>query len=376
MPAKSLPEPAVERPGAPPAAPRRWRRRIGLLGLGLVLLLAAHGMAWAWLAAELEAGVAAWVRMRRAEGWQVAHGPPVRGGWPLVVTLRLPDAGMQRDGTGWRAAHMVLSLAPTAPDRLRVAPKGAIAVTFGGATVPLTAPGLRAEVPLGADAEGLPGLPRDAWLSADAARIDLPAGPVMLGALRIDLATAPAASAEASLATLRAAIARLTLPPALLAMPGLGVLGPNLDRLGLELVVAGPWPGLAGAPVSRATRWRDGGGLLEVRSLAFDWGAASASASATLALDEALQPAGEGLLRLAGAPAVLQAAQEAGLVGRRDALAAQMLLAMMQRTPPEGGPPRLEVPLVLDKRSLSAAGLTLTRLPALPWPAPPSRRGG
>ena len=376
MPAKSLPDSTAPRPGNRPAAPRAWRRWATLVLFGLAFAVAAHAAAWAWLATELEAGVAAWVRLRRADGWQIAHASPVRGGWPLAVTLRLTEAAMLRDDMGWRAQAVMLELVPTAPGRLRIAPEGALSVILQGRTMPLTASGLRAELPLGNGAEGLPGLPRDAWISVEGARLELPAGPALIGPLRLELTTGPVTSADASLATLRGQAARLTLPPALLALPGFGVLGPNLDRLGFDLALLGPWPGLSGLPAARAARWRDGGGLLEVRSLAFDWGAASASASATLALDEALQPAGEGMLRLAGAPAVLQAAQEAGLVGRRDALAAQMLLAMMQRTPAEGGPPRLEVPLVLDKRSLSMAGLTLTRVPALTWPGTPSRRGG
>jgi hypothetical protein len=168
-------------------------------------------------------------------------------------------------------------------------------------------------------------------------------------------------------------VAQVVLPPGLAGQRGLSLLGPSLEGLRLDLALTGPWPGPAGTPALRAARWRDAGGTLELRTLALAWGAATATASATLALDATLQPAGAGTLRLAGAPAVLEAAQAAGLVGRRDAAAAGMLLAMMQRTPPEGGPPRLEVPVVLERRALSLAGLTLLRLPPWRWPgaAPP-----
>jgi hypothetical protein len=108
-------------------------------------------------------------------------------------------------------------------------------------------------------------------------------------------------------------------------------------------------------------------------------GPASASGSAVLALDEALQPAGAGTLRVVGAGAVLDAATRGGLLPQRNAGATRLVLRMMERLPPEGGPPVLEVPLTLEERTLSLARFPLLRLPALEWwsPAPlPSTRGG
>ena len=295
MPAKPLPniaDPAGTRPR------RRRLRRLAAAAVAVVALATTHAAAWIWLTGELRDGVAAWAALRRAEGWQVGHGPPARGGWPFAVALTVPDVALRADRLG----------------------------------------------------------------------LYLPAGPVALAALRLDLASGDGLRPGDPLAALHGVAASLTLPPALAALPGLAVLGPRLDRLSLDMAVSGPWPGLAGGPAARAARWRDGGGTLELRGLAFDWGAASASAAATFALDAALQPAGAGTLRLAGGAAVLEAAREAGMIGRREVATAQMLLPMMQRVPPEGGPPRLEVPLVLEQRTLVLAGLTLLRLPGLAWP--------
>ncbi len=344
---------------------RRWPLVLALL-LGVVV--AGHAAGWWFLAGQLEAGVALWASQRRAEGWQVAHGPPMRGGWPLAVTLTLPEVALRRDGAGWQAERVRLHLLGPGFDRLRLEGEGRQALVVNGTPMPMAADQLVAVLPIGPDAQGPGGLPREAALRAERLRLDLPAGPVELGPTRLDLTTRPAPRRDESLALLQGATDRLTLPPAVAAIPGLAVLGPSLQRLSLDLALTGPWPGTAGLPAARAARWRDAGGTLEVRSLALDWGAASASASATLALDEALQPAGAGTVRLAGGTAVLQAAQAAGMLGRREATAAQFMLTMMQRTPPEGGPPRLEVPVVLEGRTLALAGLTLMRLPPWRWP--------
>ncbi|MFX4601175.1 hypothetical protein ABTB19_21130, partial [Acinetobacter baumannii] len=85
--------------------------------------------------------------------------------------------------------------------------------------------GLAAELPVGPDALGLAGLPRDAVLQAERLRLDLPgpgleSGLVELGPLRLDLAMGNGAGVGDVLAVLRGTAARLVLPPALAAAPG------------------------------------------------------------------------------------------------------------------------------------------------------------
>lgn len=364
--------PAKPPPNATPRgrrAPARRSRLLPALGAAVLLLLAAgHTAGWAWLCGQLEAGLSRWAAERRAEGWEVAHGEPRHAGWPLRVAVELPGVVLRQPGLGWRAEQVRLELVGPGLDRLRIAATGAQGLELAGQPVPMAAEGLQAELPIGPDAQGAGGLPREAALRAAMLRLDLPAGPLRLEGLRLDLASRAGAGAGEPLAVLDGLATRVVLPPEMAAAPGIAVLGPVLEALRLDLAVTGPWPGAAGQPATRAARWRDAGGAVELRGLALRWGEAEAKGSAVLALDEALQPAGAGTLRLAGAPAVLRAAQTAGMVGRREAAAAQLLLAMMQRTPPEGGPPQLEVPVVLEQRALSLGGLPLLRLPSWRWP--------
>lgn len=363
--------PAKPSPGAdprPPSQRRRWP--LALLAL-LACIGGLHGLAWLWLVQRLEEGVAAWVAQRRAEGWTVQHGVPARGGWPLAATLLVPEVALRQGGLGWEARQVSLTLAPRSIDRLTLGADGPQVLDLGGQRIPMTTEALAVTLPLDGRGYAVSGLPRDAVLGAARMRLDLPAGALEVVAPRLELAAGEGRGPEDPLLRLRGAAVTVTLPRALAAMPGLAVLGPSLDRIAFDLLASGPWPGGAGAPTARATRWRDGGGTLELRELGIGWGAARLGATALLALDAGLQPAGEGTLRLAGANAVLEAAQAAGMIGRREVTAAQLLLTLMQRTPPEGGPPQLEVPVVLERRRLSLGGLALTQLPALPWPQPP-----
>jgi hypothetical protein len=132
--------------------------------------------------------------------------------------------------------------------------------------------------------------------------------------------------------------------------------------------LTGPVPPPSRDPARWAAAWRDGGGESEIRALDARWGEAAAAATATLVLDEALQPAGAGTLRLAGGDALLRAAGEAGLLPPFAAAAARVALRALGRAPPGGGGPAwAELPLVLKDRSLRLGVVQVTRLPALEW---------
>jgi hypothetical protein len=265
---------------------------------------------------------------------------------------------------------VTLRLLPARPDRLHLEASGPQRLRLGGTEIPMRAEALRASLPLAPTPPGA--LPAGAWLAAAALRLDLPAGPVDLARLRVELAQPPpGAPPTAATASLNATADAVTLPPVPAGDAATAALarrfGQRLEALRVELALTGPMPPPFGPPAARAARWRDAGGAVELRAFSLRWGPAAATASATLALDAALQPAGAGTLRLAGAGAVLDAATEAGLVPPRSAGAARLALQMMQRRPHDGGPPLLEVPLTLEERTLALARFPLARLPVLAW---------
>src|SRR4029077_296 len=89
--------------------------------------------------------------------------------------------------------------------------------------------------------------------------------------------------------------------------PGMAaLLGPRIASLAAEGALNGSIPAGRNAE-EQASAWRDGGGSLEIRRLSLAWGPLARTASATLALDEQLQPMGAGKARVVGYAETLDA---------------------------------------------------------------------
>lgn len=352
------------KPPPPPARRRPLRRTaIGLLVL-VALGAAAHGLAWRWATGALAVGVSDWVTQRRAEGWRIDHGVPERGGWPLVARLSVPAVSLAPpEGPVLDSTRLVLQLALPRLDLLTMLFEGPQALRLGATTIPFAAARLAAELQL---EPGAP--PRALRVTAQALEALLPEGPVAVRQARLSVTPAApplphgaAAAAEPALLVAFAA-ADAILP----ASPLASAFGRRIDAATLDAVLAGPLPPPA-PPEVAAMAWRDAGGALEITSLALRWGALAGEARLVLALDRALQPAGTGTLRLDGAAAAIEALARAGLVAPGAARTAQGVVALLARRPPEGGPPRVEMPLALANGTLSAAGLPLARLAPIAW---------
>ena len=353
-------------PAKPPRTGRRARRALLLLASILIVavLAAGHALLWHRTVDRLAEGFAAWTALRRAEGWEVAHGPPQRGGWPFAATLTVPeprlDAGpdLVPGGAAWHAEAVVLRISPTRPDRLVLEMPGRHHLRIDGAALSVMAESLDVALPLRAEAD-----PREA-VAAEARRLrfDTPDGTAEIGSASLRIGE-PGDGAQPA-TSLLLSVADATLPPGLI---GTARLGDTVERIALDLVLTGP-PGPGRDPAQRAAAWREGGGTLEVRTLDARWGEAIASASATLTLDGALQPAGTGTCGFpAETPCWTPPAMPACSL-RFGAAAARVALRALSRAPPSGdGPPQAELPLMLRNRSLSLGGIPLARLPAWDW---------
>jgi len=341
--------------------PFSLRRLWPVLLLVPVLLAGGHALLWRWMAGQIETSFTDWADARRAKGWVVAYGTPVRGGWPFAATLRLPAVRLAGGsatipgGLTWTAEAMTLRVVLPRLGDLEVEAEGVQRLTLGEASFPFTADRVLATMAL---EPGVP--PHAAQFSADRLRVGLPGGALEVRALSGDLDTkASATEAEPALSV------SLDVQDVLLPMPG--PLGRRLEHVRAELSVTGPVPG-GRVPARRAETWRDGGGTVEVRSLSLQWGQMTVEAAATMALDEALQPMGAGTLQVEGASEALSALSAAGVIGRRAAVTAQAAVAFLARPTAEGGAARVEVPLTVENRTLAMARIPLLRLPTLTWP--------
>lgn len=348
------------------AETRRTPRRRPFRGIGLTLLAllglgaGAHALAWHWITDAIAAGLADWAARQRAMGWTVAHGPPVRGGWPLEARIEVPAVTLAGwspalpRGFTWEAARVRLSIAPPRLDSLVIAAAGAQRLRLGATVVPFTADRLRAVAPL--DPAAPPG---SGEFLAEGLVAVLPGGPVAVARIAAILAPRPHDGA-----LMLAAQAEDILVP---SAPAVAAFGPRIAQARLEAAMTGP-PPPPGPAARAAAAWREGGGAIEIGGMALRWGPLAAEAQGILRLDAALQPAGEGLLVLERPQEALAALVEAGLVPRREAAAAQAVLALTTRVPAGGGAPRVEVPVTIANGTLAVARIPLLRFAPLAWP--------
>lgn len=360
----------AQRPPRPPGAGRLLLR--ALLGAALLaaLVSAGHALLWRWMGSQLEAGFATWAAQRRALGWRVEHAPPLRGGWPFAATLTLSHfrleggAATLPGGLEWQAEALVLRVAPPRLERLTVAMPGRHRLRLGALDLPFAADALEAVLPLERNV-----LPGEARVSAERLRLGTAAGAAEALGAQLEIETRMTAIEGEPAVALRLSGREVLLPPGI--GPAAGALGRRVEEAALDLVLTGPVPPGRG-PAAKAEAWRDGGGTLELRGLDLRWGPLAGTATATLTLDEALQPMGAGTLRVTGAGEALQAAAGAGLLTRQAAAAGRVVLRLMSRVPAGGGAAELELPLVLEDRVLTAARVPLATLAPLVWPAPPA----
>ena len=145
-------------------------------------------------------------------------------------------------------------------------------------------------------------------------------------------------------------------------------LGSNISSLSMDGRMNGPLPNTRDI-TGWAEAWRDGGGSLEITHLAMGWGPLGLTSSATLALDDQLQPMGSGNGRIVGYAETLDRLAAAGMLTKSAATAAKAVLSLMAGTSDTDEPSSVEVPLTLQYRTLSMRQIPLVRLPELDWPA-------
>jgi hypothetical protein len=348
---------------------RRWRRLLLWLGLAATVLAGADALLWRWSEAQLQDGFAAWAAAQRAEGYTVTAGPARASGWPLAAEMTL--SGLSLSGPlldlpvniTWTAQSLLLRIAILHPRTLLISVAGDQHLRLDdGIDLPFTAESVRMTVPL------QPGVPAH---SGTLEVTQLRAGGALAGLTVARLwgvsDLKPAALQGEPALSLTASATDIALPqPPQITWP----LGPTIAAVTLDASVTGPMPRTPSL-IARATGWRDGGGTLEVQHATLRWGPLDLSGSATLALDDHLQPMGAATAKIKGYVATFDAVAAAHLIPPQAAMAAKAVLGLMAHAPEGGGQPEVEVPLTLQNRSLSLGRIPLARLPEFSWPDAP-----
>ncbi|WP_219762918.1 DUF2125 domain-containing protein [Neoroseomonas alba] len=334
-----------------------------LFGLG-VLAGAGHTFVWLWLTGALTVGFSDWVTQQRARGWEVEHALPERAGWPFAARLTVPEfrlAGSTAalpQGFTWQAGRIALTIAPPHVERLSITAEGPQRLTSGALLLPYTAERLRILLPLDPVP---PARPTEFLL--EGLQASGPEGPV--SAARILAVISPGGSGMEAGLTLHLTASHIVLPPGQAAHP----FGRTIESATADAVLTGPPPSpIPMTAVERAEAWRDAGGRLELQDVALRWGPLIGALRMTLHLDDGLQPEGDGRLVLERPAEAVGAAAAARMIDPRAATGALAMLALLTRVPEGGGAPQVDVPVTLERGTLSLARIPLLRVPRVAWP--------
>jgi hypothetical protein len=143
------------------------------------------------------------------------------------------------------------------------------------------------------------------------------------------------------------------------------LLGRKLERFSAEIQVMGDLPLPLERP--RLTRWRDGGGVLEIKNLDLAWGPAKLTGSGTMSLDDSLQPEASLVARITGYDKTVDALVAAGVVRERVARGVKLVLDMMARRVGPGAEAVIRLPLSIQNRVIYVGPARLARLPQIRW---------
>ena len=336
----------------------------------LILLVAADVIYWQVASARLRTGLQTWIAEQRAQGWEVESGSFAIGGWPRTATvtvtnLTLRHSGLELPGNvSWASAVMTVSLSLYHPAELQIGLTGPQHVRIGDVPDAIVT-GDQIVLSVGSLGQGrLPLL-----LRAKSLRVEPASGAwhVTVGLLNADGDVTPAAGRSQPAIGFSVSIEAIALP-AIVKWP----LGPNISSLTITGALNGPLPHVRDI-TAWARAWRDGGGSLGISHSAIGWGPMGATCTATLALDDQLQPAGSGRGRWVGYAETLDRLAAFGVLSRSAAMAAKAVLSLIAGTGMAGNgdidqPPVVDVPLTLQYRTLSMHQVPLVRLPELDWP--------
>ncbi len=315
------------------------RRRWAVAGGVCLLLLAADTAAW-WVACgQVEAGLGQAIGAAGRDGWTVTAGETRWRGWPLAALVERAAVSVRGDamvfpaGLAWSAERMAFRVNAWAPTRLDVAVSGQQTLAVGGSE----AVGVRAaRFDVAIDLRGQ----APARASLAGVEATLPGG--VLGAERLAVELLPGAVAVSA--------AVVTLP------------GARIPAIETVRFTAGVSPALVAR--ESAAAWRDAGGRVTVVDGSVRWAGLAATGSGSGGLDGALQPEGDLSVAATGAPALLDALAQAGVMAPAAAVAAKAVLSILA-APARGGP--VPLPVSLRGGLLTVAGIGLVRFAPLAW---------
>jgi hypothetical protein len=342
----------------------------------VAVIVILYVLIWFVMASQLRQGVEEWVEQRRADGQTVRYSRLEMGGFPFLLRAIVegPAMGMENAAApwAWEGSRAVVSMRPWNPWRVEVDLAGTHKVGLGGgATYDGAAGELTVDLALGGD------WPERIGLTVRALAFARSGGAT---ALKIGRATVEARHhdfPDDEPPDHQTRVLEVSLKSQGLRVPSeLGLpLGRNISALNLEAALLGATP--PGTLLESLAKWRDGGGTVEVGHLSLDYGPLVLRGNGTLALDAAMQPIGSFTAKIQGFFETINVLRRKGLVRSRDAVTAKLVLGILAKKPPGGGPATFSLPLTLQNQTLYAGPVSIATVPPIEWsgpvPPPPDR---
>jgi len=326
-----------------------------------VALFAGYAGYWFYVAAQLERGIDDWAALQRQAGLTVNFERTPVSGFPFAFhsTFRKPHIAGAFAGRAfdWQGPDLEARVSPFNLQAIDLRGSGGHVVDFGDGPLALDAAGL--DVRLAFASNGLLSSIAASWMEAKLAVHD---GTFAADAGAITLTT-PASPPQADgdpLLQFAVSTKSLTLPKDRVVLTA----DPVID---LQLVgqIKGMLPMV---PLRQAlASWRDAGGTLEVTSFAATQATLSLSGSATIALDDDLQPIIAADVKARGLAPTIDLLASQGRIYPEDALKMKLFVKGAERDAP-GGYKEVATGLTLQGGYLSWGPFKLAKVPPIQWP--------
>jgi len=332
------------------------RIRVVLAVAIVAVVIGGYAGYWFTVAARLEKGIDDWAAAQRAAGLTVEFERTPVTGFPLgfTSTFHQPhiDGVLGGQPFDWRGPDVEASVSPIDLTTIRLNSPGHHRLDLSAGTATLDAVALEVRLGLGSAAATL----TDAKLTLPDRRT-IGAG---AGTASLILAASPPKSDSDPLLQFAFDAKDLRLPEGTMLL--------TADPLG-EAQAAGTVKGpLQPLPLRQAlAAWRDAGGTVELSSFTVVQAPLSLAGSATVALDQDLQPIVAADVKARGLAATIDLLAQQKRIYPEDALKAKLFVKGAERDVP-GGDKEVATGLTLQGGWLSWGPFKLAPVPPIQWP--------
>jgi hypothetical protein len=328
----------------------------------VVLLLGGYAAYWFTVAAQLEKGIDDWAAFQRQAGLTVEFDRTPVGGFPLAFrsTFRHPHVAGALGGQpfDWHGPDVEASVSPVDLHAMRLKGPGHHTIDLGAGPAALDAGDLTAQLDF--DGKGKLSVVAVTFSDTKATFPDGKSAAAASGEASLNAASAPPKSDADPLLQFAVKATDLRLPEGTVLL--------TADPLG-EIALAGTIKGpLPPAPLRQAlAAWRDAGGTVEISSFAAAQATLSLTGSATIALDESLQPIVAANVNARGLSETIDLLASQKRIYPEDALKMKLFVKGAERDTP-GGYKEVATGLTVQGGSLSWGPFKLAQVPLIRWP--------